>query len=111
MGTQHLTAVVSSPPLQALPVKDLPGVGWSTEQKLECKGITTVADVLVRVLRCARWAVAWLVDDAFAAGGVKGGGCLLTGLLAKGPVGKWQLTKSVTCPCQCAGRVQGVLAS
>ena len=51
--------MVPSPPLQALPVKDLPGVGWSTEQKLEGKGITTVAHVLVRVLRCARWAVPW----------------------------------------------------
>lgn len=36
-----------APPPQALPVKDLPGVGWSTGQKLESRGITTVADVLV----------------------------------------------------------------
>ncbi len=47
-ATSHPTPkVVLLSALQALPVKDLPGVGWSTEQKLEGKGITTVADVLV----------------------------------------------------------------
>lgn len=45
-GTYHLLPAAVPALLNDLPVKSLPGVGWSTEQKLNELGVTTVGGLL-----------------------------------------------------------------